>query len=75
MFKLFLNQKGMAPLVILSLVVLGAFIIWEMTLMFDQQFNTQNPTPNPSPKPSGKICDFADPNDPCDLETGTEFGL
>lgn len=68
-----LGEAGFSPLVILVLVVLGTFIIWEMTLMFDQQFYTL--TPNPSPKPANDNCNFPDKNDPCDLDSGTGFRL
>lgn len=69
-----ISQQGFSPLAILILVVLGVFILWEITLTIENPFNsaqTQNST-------SGQVnpsCTFPDPNDPCDTETGANFNL
>lgn len=35
-----MNQKGFSPLALLLIVVLGIFIMWEMTQYFDSFSNT-----------------------------------
>lgn len=66
------NQRGVAPFVILILVLLGAFIFWELSLMLERQFNPPEPA---TTRPANVRCDFPDPNDPCDSDVGAGFGL
>lgn len=70
-----MNQKGFSPLAILILVVLGVFIIWELNLTLERKFSIGESLNSPSPSTSGTNCDFPDPNDPCDLDSGAGFHL